>query len=254
MATSIPAVNGTNNIRDAEFVKLTVTFTKDNAVLADQITRSFYFSSAYKSETISGETYSELGALLSISSSQRDLTASSADTSIMLTGIDALWIYIVAGAPASTPIPVTGQPDIPIGYYPLIKGSQIQIRRGFYDTNYILTSNALRYTGIITSYSISEERTDNIDTHSVVLQCSAYRTVLENRLSGRKTNSTSWKKWYPSDTSMDRVAGLQNKLFDFGKRVNGASIGGDDSGNDSAPSTGSETPGYNNNGSNDSGA
>ena len=234
MATTIPAVSGTNNIRDAEFVKLTVTFTRDNAVVGDQITRSFYFSSAYKPESIGGETYSELGALLGISSSQRDLTASSADTTVTLSGVDPLWIYIVAGAPASSPIPVTGQADIPVGYYPIIKGSRLEIRRGFYDTNYNLSSNALRYTGIITSYSVAEERTELIDTYSVVLQCSAYRTVLENRVSGRKTNSVSWKKWYPNDTSMDRVAGLQNKLFDFGKRVNGASVGGDDSTTDTS--------------------
>ena len=250
MSTTIAGVNGTNNIRDAEFIKMVATFTNGT----DQITRNFFFSSSYRADSLDGDTYSELGALLSISNSQRDLTATSADTSIILTGIDPLYIYIVAGGPASSPIPVAGQGDIPVGYYPIIKGSKIQIRRGFYDANYNLISWALRYTGIITSYSINEERTEGIDNYTVSLQCSAYRTVLENRLSGRKTNTTSWKKWASNDTSMDRVSGLQNKLFDFGKRVSGASAGGDGSGNDNAPATGGDNTGYNNNGSNDSGA
>lgn len=233
MATNIPAVQNTSTIRDAEFVSLTVTFTNGVA----QTQRTFYFSNSYKAEVIGGNTYTYLGAIMGVSASQRDIQTSGFDTAITLVGVDPLWIYVVAGAPATQPIPVSGQAPIPVGYYPLIKGSTVTIRRGFYNANYILTSTVLRYTGIVTSYAINEERDNNYealnDTYAISLQCSAYRRVLENRISGRKTNPTSWKYWFPADTSMDRVPGLSTKQFDFGKQVT--------TGDPSLPSNGDNT-------------
>lgn len=219
MSTNIPAVQGTPTIRDAEFVKLTVNFTDGTTTT----TRSLYFSSSFKTETVSGASYSDLGGLLSISAYQRDISSSGFDTSITLTGLDPQYIYFVAGGPATAPVPVPGQSDIPIGYYPLIKGSTVEIRRGFYDDNYVMTSTVLRYTGIITSYVIQEERDNTFealnDTYTISLQSSAYRQVLENRIAGRKTNQQSMNYWFPNDTSMNRVAGLEGKQFDFGKTV-----------------------------------
>jgi hypothetical protein len=43
------------------------------------------------------------------------------------------------------------------------------------------------------------------------------RRVLENRLSGVKTNQNSWQFIYSGDTSMNRVAQITNTYFDFGK-------------------------------------
>lgn len=215
--TPIPAVQNTSIIRDADFCSLQVTFT--NGVT--QIQRTFYFSNSYRAEVIGGNTYTYLGAIMGVTASQRDIQASGFDTAISLIGIDPLWIYVVAGAPATVPIPVNGQAPIPVGYYPILKGSIVTIRRGFYDSNFNLTSTVLRYTGIVTSYAINEERDNNYealnDTYAISLQCSAYRRVLEQRISGRKTNPTNWKYWFPGDTSMDRVPGLSSKQFDFGK-------------------------------------
>jgi hypothetical protein len=42
------------------------------------------------------------------------------------------------------------------------------------------------------------------------------RRVLENRLSGIKTNQNSWQLFYSGDTSMNRVAQISNTYFDFG--------------------------------------
>ena len=42
------------------------------------------------------------------------------------------------------------------------------------------------------------------------------RRVLENRLSGVKTNQSNWQFIYANDTSMDRVAEISNQYFDFG--------------------------------------
>jgi hypothetical protein len=79
----------------------------------------------------------------------------------------------------------------------------------------------LRYTGIVTSYHINEDRQDEIDTFTLTLQCSSYKTVLENRTAGRHTNGASWNKNItPSDpaydTSMDRIQAIHNTTFNFG--------------------------------------
>ncbi len=219
MSTLIPQVVNTNTIRDAEFVSIDVVFTNGT----QQTTRSLYFSTSYKVETISGNDYIDLQGLLSISGHQRTITSSGYDTSITLSGLSEDYIYWVAGGPAQTAIAVTNQADIPVGYYPVIKGSKIKIYRGFYNSSYALTSTVLRYTGIITSYSIAEERDSGFDalndTYTIVLQSSSYKQVLENRVAGRKTNPKSWNYFYPDDTSMNRVPGLENKKFDFGKGV-----------------------------------
>lgn len=215
---TISAVANTAIVRDAEFVKLTVTFTNGTA----RTTGSFYFSSSYRAETINGESYGEMGALVAIGNQQRSISSTGYDTAVTITGLDPLWIYVVAGGPLATPLPLSnGQPDIPVGYYPIIKGSTLEIRRGFYDANFNLTSNVLRYTGIITNYSINESRDLGFDAvddnYTINLQSSAIRRILETRINGRKTNQQSWQYWYPNDTSMNRIAGLEGKQFDFGK-------------------------------------
>ena len=105
----------------------------------------------------------------------------------------------------------------------LIRGSKLEITRGFYGgdgnvaNNYVLTSNAHRFTGIVTNYQISEERQDQEDNFTITLNASSFKSVLENRIAGRKTNSESWKEINPTDTSMDRVPSLSDRAFDFGK-------------------------------------
>lgn len=242
---NIPAVQNTTVLRSAEFVRLNVIFTNGSA----QTTRVIGFSTAYKAETIDGVTYTELGGLVGIGSTTRDLVATQGDTTFALTGIDSQYIYFVAGGPLTAPLPLTtlvggvAQPPIPVGYYPLIKGSEIQFYRGFYNSSQVLQSSVLRYTGIITSYTIEEDRqfqAQDLDVYTIQLNSSSYRGVLERRFAGRKTNEKSWKFWSPTDTSMDRVVALQNQLFDFGKPVASGSPSdpGTSSGNDAALSGG----------------
>lgn len=170
----------------------------------------YFFSNSYKNEVIadpvggttatSVATFTALGGLLSVSGHQRDLSVTSYDTSITLVGVDESKLGLVIDAG--------------------IKGSRVQIYRGFYDTNGMLIDTPkLRYTGIVTSYSLNEDRVDNVDAFTLQINCSSYKTVLENRLAGRYTNSRSWKNYNANDTSMDRVAGLNNSKFDFGKKL-----------------------------------
>lgn len=193
---NIPAVQNKNYINNAEFVKLTV-YNADNS------TTVHTFSTSYKNETIEGTVYLALGGLLNVGSQQRDLRVSSSDTTISLSGLQSNNIYLVLGTK--------------------IKGSKIQIFRGFYDTNYILTSVVKRYDGIITSYTITEDLEGETDNFAISVNCSAYKVILANKLSGRKTNSQSWKEYDSNDISMDKVQTLDGAYFNFGKPVNTSS-------------------------------
>jgi hypothetical protein len=194
----IPAVAGNKSlVINAEFVKLTIY---NNVNDAGDVT-IYTFSSAYKAETIDGQVYSPLGGLLSVGVQQRDIRVTSADTSVSLAGIPSDNIYAVLDTEGK------------------IRGSKLQIIRGFYDDNYNLSNYAPRFTGIITSYNISEDldNTDDIDNFTVTLNASSFKQVLENRIAGRKTNKQSWQYYNSTDSSMNNVYSISDQDFDFGK-------------------------------------
>ena len=189
----IPAVaNDPTNIITAEFIKLTVY----NDVLNPSDISIYTFSSSYKYETIGSDVYSPASGYLAIGIQQRDLRATSAQTSISLSGIGPDNIALVLGTK--------------------ILGSKVQVLRGFYDTNYNLTSTSNRFTGIVTSYNIQEERHDLVDNFTVTINCNSFKTLLENRISGRKTNRSSWQYFNPTDSSMNNVDAISGQYFDFG--------------------------------------
>jgi hypothetical protein len=215
MAQNIPEVQDTPKISSAEFVKLTVF--NDVSNISDVTV--YTFSSAYKPEVINGQTYLPLGGLLAVGSQNRDLKVTAGDTSIALSGISGNNIALVLGTK--------------------VRGSEIEVTRGFYNENGILGNSYLRFTGIVTSYSINEDREEQIDNFTVSIAASSYRTVLENRIAGRKTNESSWKFYNSTDTSMDRVYSISNIQFDFGKdpstRRNSGGSGGGSGGGDVIP-------------------
>lgn len=156
-------------------------------------------SSAYRDFTIDGQNYSALGGLLGVGAQQKDLRVTSADTTVILAGIDSTNIAIVLGTK--------------------IRGSKLEITRGFFDSTGALTSSAKRFTGIITSYNIAEDRIDDQDTFTVSVNASSYKTVLANRNAGRRTNKNSWEFFNPLDSSMTNVYSIATQTFDFGKKV-----------------------------------
>jgi hypothetical protein len=190
MSTVIPEVIATPKVKSAEFIKLTVN------------TSTYTFSSSYCAETINGQRYTPVGGLLQIGQQNRDLRATSADTTISLSGLDPDNIYLVLGEP--------------------IRGSEVEIYRGFYNNNYQLGNVVKRFTGIVTSYNVSEEFNNdaNMDLFSVSISCSSYKVVLENNVGGRRTNQDTWDYWYAgADTSMANVSKLNGAYFDFGVPV-----------------------------------
>jgi hypothetical protein len=190
--TTINAVTG-SQINHAEFVKLTV----GNAATV------YTFCNAAAPITVGGITFANLGALLNVGDVQRDIKATSDDMTIALTGIDPTNVGIILGND--------------------IKGSLVEVWRGFFDSNnQIITTPTTqffkRYQGIINSVSITEDFNSEARTRIATcsISCSSMRRVLENRLSGVKTNQNNWQFIYPSDTSMNRVSEISNTFFDFG--------------------------------------
>lgn len=156
------------------------------------------FSSAYTNETIDGNVYTPLGGLLNVGVQQRSIRVTNADTSIAISGVSGNNIYEVLES--------QGQ----------VRGSKVKIYRGFYNNNMVLSNAVLRFTGIVTNYGISEEREERIDNYTITLDCSSYKTVLENRVAGRKTNKESWQFFDSTDSSMNNISSLAGFSFDFG--------------------------------------
>jgi hypothetical protein len=191
--TAIAALSGPQ-IRHAEFVKLTV----------GTAATVYTFCNAAAPITVGGITFNNLGALLNVGDVQRDMRSTSDDMTIALTGIDPTNIGIILGND--------------------IKGSLVEVWRGFFDdNNQIITTPTTqffkRYQGIINSVSITEDFNSELRTRIATcsIACSSMRRILENRLGGVKTNQSSWQFLYPGDTSMNRVATIANTYFDFGK-------------------------------------
>lgn len=191
--TTIYAVTG-SQINHAEFVRLTVGTAETE----------YTFCNAGAPITVDGITFSNLGALLQVGDVQRDIKATSDDMTIQLTGIDPASIALILSSD--------------------IKGSIVEVWRGFFDlNNQIITTPTTqffkRYQGIINSVSITEDFNSQARTRVATcsIACASMRRVLENRISGVKTNQSNWQFLYSGDTSMNRVLEIANTYFDFGK-------------------------------------
>jgi len=162
------------------------------------------FSSSYKNETISGNVYNALGGLLQVGAQNRNIRVTQGDTTIALSGIDGNNIQQVLSTK--------------------IRGSEVEVLRGFYAANMVLQNTYPRFRGIVTTYAISEEREGQEDNFTVSVGASSYKTVLENRIAGRKTNKESWQFFDASDTSMDQVYAISGVQFDFGQDPKGKTV------------------------------
>ena len=191
--TTINAVNS-SSIRHSEFVKLSI---------GNPVTTTYAFCNAAAPITAGGTTFSNLGALLLVGDVQRDIKATSDDMTISLVGIDPTNVALILSSN--------------------IKGSLVEVWRGFLDSNnQIITTPTTqffkRYQGIINNVSITEDWNQETRTRLATcsISCSSMRRILENRISGVRTNKDSWQFTYPGDASMNRVSEISNTFFDFG--------------------------------------
>lgn len=194
MSTTMTALDS-SSIRQAEFIRLTLP------------SNTYTFCNAAAPITVNGITFTNLGSLLQLSDIKRDIKATSSDLSISLTGVDGTNIAIVLGSD--------------------IKGSRIEVWRGFLDSNnQIITTPTQqffkRYQGIVSNYSITEDFNEQLRTRvaTVGLSCASFRTILENRVGGVRTTPKIWQVYYPGDTSMNRVPAIAGSYFDFGGQPN----------------------------------
>lgn len=170
----------------------------------------YYISNCYKPIVHNGNTYEALAGFLTISEIQSNISNANDELQISLSAIPATYIAATLGQP--------------------IKGGELNIYRAFfnYTTQEVITGQVYkRFAGIISNYAVQEDiETQAQDigvTHTITIIASSIMGVLENKISGRRTNRQDYQIVYSeiansnSDPSMDRVETLFNSSFDFGK-------------------------------------
>ena len=190
--TTITELNN-NNIKQCLLIDLDIDGT------------TYYISNAYKAITYNSNSYTECGAFLQIGQFTEDIKTTNGDISIALTGIPSNINYIQTILGAN------------------IKGGTCKVHRAFFDDNYAVTNVYQRFSGIITNYSISEDENilDSNITNTVAISVASINTLLENRVSGQRTNPADRKEFYPTDETFSRVPELHNVNFDFGREYTG---------------------------------
>jgi hypothetical protein len=218
MTTNITAVETASRIEHGVLIDLTL-----NDV-------TYYISNCYKQITYNGHDYLALAGFLTVSDIQNNITNANDELQVNLSAIPS-WI-----------IPATlAQP---------IKGGVVNIYRAFfnYDTQQVITGEIYRrFNGIISNFNVQEDvqsTGQDLDvTHTITIIASSIMGVLENKVTGRRTNRKDFQIVWPelgnssTDPSMNRVEALFNNSFDFGKPYVGRAA--------------SSVDGNNNNGNND---
>ena len=185
------------------FVKIEVEYYKATPG-ATPSSVDLLFTDRMVSTSLAGDTYVGLGKLVSITSTNSELRATSNDLTITISGIPNTSIAEIINR--------------------RIKGSIVTILRGLYDatTGQFLSSvtgnPVTRFKGFVNNVSLEEDYDveNRISTNTIVLTCSNIVDIFENKIAGRKTNPSSMKKFYSTDISMDKVPNLENTEFDFG--------------------------------------
>jgi hypothetical protein len=197
------ALSDYSHVRTALFVKISVAeYLQSGGGLGPE---TLLFSDHYKEyELFAGETYTALGNLMNVTSSNRELSSSSSTVTVTISGIPNQSIKEIIESK--------------------IKSSPIEIYRAFFSQDGQLiddgtTLNPIgRYIGYINNYSLQEEwdAENRLSSNTIVLECNSNIDLLAKKQAGRKTNPTSMKKFYPTDVSFDRVPALVKANINWG--------------------------------------
>jgi hypothetical protein len=193
---NIAPVQDTNNIRIADFVRVTTP------------TETYRFATTPAPITVpdvDAQPFDAVGVLMKVGDAQRDIKSTANETSFTLVGIDTAMLGWVLGQE--------------------VKGAQIEAWHGFFNTDgELITTGGTGglyqfFNGYINSFSISEQWMEELRTYVGVISVSAssIQLILQNRVAGRYTNNNSWQFFTPSDTSMNRVAFISTINYNFGK-------------------------------------
>jgi hypothetical protein len=191
-------VQNTNNIRYADFVRVTTP---------SETYRFATTASALTIPAVDSEPFDALGTLVKVGDAQRDIKSTANETSFTLVGIDTAVLGWVLSQE--------------------VKGSQIEAWHGFFNTNgELITTGGTGglyqfFNGYINSFAISEQWMQEIRQYIgvITVNASSIQIILKNRIGGRYTNNSSWQFYTPDDTSMDRVAFVSNISYYFGKTI-----------------------------------
>jgi len=192
----IAPIVGTNNIRMADFVRITTP---------SAVYRFATTPSALTIPAVDAEPFTGLGVLVKINEVQRDIKSTANETSMTLVGIDTAMLGLVLNTN--------------------VKGCYIEMWHGFFDQNNALITTGGTgglykfFTGYINSFSISEQWMEEIRQFvgTISLSASSIQIILQNRTAGRYTNDNAWQFFNAGDTSMNRVAFVENINYFFGK-------------------------------------
>ncbi|CAB5223043.1 hypothetical protein UFOVP367_59 [uncultured Caudovirales phage] len=193
---NIVPLQNTNNIRMADFVRITT---------ASATYRSATTPTALTIPAVDAQPFDALGTLVKISDVQRDIKSTANETSITLVGLDTAQLGWVLGHD--------------------IKGSLIEMWHGFFnDQNELITTGGSGglykfFTGYISSFQITEQYMEEAKMYVGVITASAssIQIILQNRTAGRYTNNNAWQFFNPTDTSMNRVNFIETINYAFGK-------------------------------------
>jgi hypothetical protein len=192
----IAPVDNTNNIRYADFVRVT---TPSDVYL---------FTTAPAPITVpavDANPFAGVGQLVQVGNAARDIKSTANETTFTLVGIDTAMLGFVLGQE--------------------VKGSKIEAWHGFFDVDGALITTGGTgglykfFTGYINSFSISEQWLEEarMFVGLISVSASSIQLILKNRVAGRYTNDNSWQFFTPGDTSMDRVAFISTINYQFGK-------------------------------------
>lgn len=193
----ITPVDGTNNIRYADFVRVTTsagTYRWTTAPTDITVT------------AVDSSPFLGVGPLVKVGDAQRDIKSTANETQFTLVGIDTALLGWVLSQN--------------------VKGSQIEAWHGFFNTDGTLITTGGTgglyqfFNGYINSFSISEQWMEEVRQFVGVVNvnASSIQLILQNRTAGRYTNDNSWQFYNSGDTSMNRVAFITNINYLFGKQ------------------------------------
>lgn len=196
MSNNIAPVQNTNNIRYADFVRVTTP---------SAIYRFATTPAPITVPAVDSEPFDAVGVLMKIGDAVRDIKSTANETTFSFVGINTAALGWVLGQE--------------------IKGSMIEAWHGFFNTdNELITTGGSGglykfFTGYVNTFAISETWMEEVRQFVGVISVAASSTqiILKNRQSGRYTNSSSWQFFAPNDTSMDRVAFISTINYYFGK-------------------------------------
>jgi hypothetical protein len=244
----IAPVDNTNNIRMADFVRIT---TQQNVLAADLVNGVTYtikkvgttdWTSVGAASNTYGVTFVATGPAGGDGFAVQTLIYRFATTPSILTipavdsePFNALGALVkvndvtrdIKSTANETTLTIVGIDTALLGWVLGLnsKGSLIEMWHGFFDTEGALITTGGTgglykfFTGYVNSYSISEQWMEEVRQYVGVINISAssVQIILQNRTAGRYTNDNAWKYFTPSDTSMLRIPFISSIVYPFGK-------------------------------------